>query len=69
MDMNENNDAFWKVRELAVTARCSVAALLREASVGASTVHQWKSGQSQPRAKTIQKINAAAQRLIERNRK
>ena len=69
MVMNDNADAFWTVREMAVTARVSVAALLREANVGASTVHQWKHGQAQPRAKTIQKINAAALRLIERNRK
>lgn len=68
MDMNDNADAFWMVREMAVSARVSVAALLREASVGASTVHQWKHGQAHPRAKTIQKLNQAAERLRERNR-
>lgn len=66
MDMKENPEAFWKVRELAVSARCSVAALLREAGVGTSTVHQWKTGQSKPRPRTIQRLNAAAERLRER---
>ncbi len=66
MDMRENPEAFWKVRELAVSARVSVAALLREAGVGTSTVHQWKTGQATPRPSTIQRINAAAERLRER---
>lgn len=69
MDMNENPDAFWKVRELAVSARVTVAALLREANVGPSTIHQWKHGQARPRAKTIQRLNQAATRLRERNLK
>lgn len=67
MDMNENPEAFWKVRELAVSVRMSVAALLREAGVGTSTIHQWKTGQSKPRPNTIKKLNDAAQRLRERN--
>ena len=66
MVMKEIPDEFWKVRELAVRTRCSVAALLREAGVGASTIHQWKTGQSKPRPRTIQRINAAAERLRER---
>lgn len=61
--MNEISEPFWKVRELAVSARVPLAALLREAKVGTSTVHQWKTGQSKPRAKTIQRINQAAERL------
>lgn len=68
MDMNENPDAFWKVRELAVSARVSVAALLREAKVGTSTIHQWKTGESKPRSNTIRKLNEAAARLRERKR-
>ena len=63
MDMNEKPDQFWRVREIAVSARVTLAALLREAKVGTSTVHQWKTGQSKPRAKTIQRINQAAERL------
>ena len=66
MDMSEISEAFWKVREMAVKARVSLAALLREAGVGTSTVHQWKTGQAKPRASTIQRINAAAERLRER---
>lgn len=66
MDMSEISEPFWKVRELAVSARVSVAALLREANVGASTIHQWKTGQAKPRTKTIQRLNAAAERLRER---
>lgn len=66
MDMNENPELHWRVRELAVSARVSVAALLREAKVGTSTVHQWKTGQSQPRPNTIKKLNEAAQRLREK---
>lgn len=69
MDMSEISEPFWKVRELAVSARVSVAALLREANVGASTIHQWKTGQAKPRAKTIQRLNQAANRLRERNPK
>lgn len=65
--MSEISEPFWKVRELAVSARVSVAALLREAGVGASTIHQWKTGQATPRAKTIQRLNQAAARLRERN--
>ena len=67
MDMSEISEPFWKVRELAVKARVSVAALLREAGVGTSTVHQWKTGKSTPRARTIQRLNQAANRLRERN--
>lgn len=66
MDMNENTERHWMVRELAVSARVSVAALLREANVGASTIHQWKTGQSKPRPNTIKKLNEAAARLRER---
>ena len=65
-NMSDKPEPFWKVRELAVTARVSVAKLLQEAGVGTSTVHQWKSGQSKPRARTIQRLNAAAERLRER---
>lgn len=64
-DMSENPEIHWRVRELAVSARVPVSTLLREAGVSPSTVHQWKTGKSNPRATTIQRLNAAADRLRE----
>lgn len=64
-DMNENPDLHWRVRELAVSARVTVGTLLLEAGVSPSTVHQWKTGKSKPRATTVQRLNAAAERLRE----
>jgi transcriptional regulator with XRE-family HTH domain len=64
--MDENTERHWLLRELAVSARVSVAALLQEAGVSTSAVHQWKTGRSKPRSNTIAKLNQAAQRLRER---
>lgn len=63
----KNPDIYWKIRELAGTARATVGELLREAGVSTSTVHQWARDNSQPRASTIKRINEAAARLRERN--
>lgn len=63
--MNEKPEIHWRVRELAVSARVTVGALLREAGVSPSTVHQWKTGKFKPRATTVQRLNAAADRLRE----
>lgn len=65
--MNENLERHWTIRELAVSARTSVSALLKEAGVSPATIHQWKTGRSQPRPNTIAKLNRAAERLRERN--
>jgi hypothetical protein len=64
---NDKAEIHWRIRELAVSARTSVSGLLREARISPATVHQWKTGQCQPRANTIQRLNEAAERLRERN--
>lgn len=55
----------WTLRELAVNARVTVTALLKEAGVSTGTVHRWRHG-GQPRGGTIERINKAAQVLRER---
>lgn len=62
----KNPDLYWKIRELAVTARCTVGALLREADISTSTVHQWTHENVEPRPQTIQRLRSAAERLRER---
>ena len=58
---------YWKIKELAVIARCTVGDLLREAGVGSSTVHSWTHGNVTPSARSIERINDAAVRLRQRN--
>lgn len=65
--MNDNAETYWRIRELAVSARTSVSGLLREARISPSTVHQWKTGKSKPRPNTIERLNNAVRRLRERN--
>ena len=67
MKSPKNPELYWKIRELAGSARATVGQLLREAGVSTATVHQWAHGNSQPRASTIKRINEAAARLRERN--
>lgn len=62
----KNSDLKWKIREMAALARTSVTSLLSEAGVSRATVSRWDTAQSTPRASTIQRINAAAERLRER---
>lgn len=57
----------WTIREIAVRARTSVTLLLIEAGVSRATVSRWIRAQSTPRASTIKRINAAAERIRERN--
>lgn len=52
---------------MAAQARTSVTLLLSEAGVARSTVIRWGASTAEPRASTIQRINAAAERLRERN--
>lgn len=66
MKTQANPDIYWKIRELAVTARTTVKELLKEARISSATVHAWGAGGVQPRAKTVQRLNAAAERLRER---
>lgn len=58
---------YWKIKELAVTARCSVGELLREAGVSTSTVHAWTHGGVTPSPRIIAKINQASERLRRRS--
>lgn len=55
-----NNDYYWLLRELAVTARCSVTDLCREAKVSSTTVWRWKGGKNQPNMATWDRVQAAA---------
>lgn len=52
---------------MAALARTSVTLLLDEAGVSRATVSRWDTAKAKPRASTIQRINAAAERLRERN--
>lgn len=52
---------------MAVQARTSVTTLLAEAGVSRATVARWANDQATPRPNTIKRINAAAERLRERN--
>ncbi len=63
----KNSDMKWKIREMAAQARTSVTSLLDEAGVSRATVARWHQAKTTPRASTIQRINAAAERLRERN--
>lgn len=58
-----NPDIYWRIRELAVTARCTVGALLKEAGVSTATVHTWTHGDSKPHPNTIARIQGAHDRL------
>lgn len=62
----KNSDTKWKIREMAALARTSVTLLLSEAGVSRATVSRWDRQLSSPRASTIQRINAAAERMRER---
>jgi transcriptional regulator with XRE-family HTH domain len=63
----QNPDIYWRLRELAVTARCTLRALLKEAGVSSATVHEWTTGTKTPRPTTIARIHAAHARIKERN--
>ena len=65
----KNPDIYWRLRELAVTARCTVGVLLKEAHVSTATVHEWTNGTKKPRPTTLARIYGAHTRLQERNRK
>lgn len=58
-----NPDLYWRIRELAVTARCTVGELLKEASVSTATVYQWTHCGRTPHPNTIARINGAHDRL------
>ena len=57
---------YWKIRELAVTARTTVAEVCREAGISHTTVWRWKTGDSQPTTRTWDKIVAAAEAIKQR---
>lgn len=65
----KNTELKWKIMEMAALARTSVSFLLAEAGVSRATVSRWHMGKSNPRASTIQRINAAAEKLRERRMK
>ena len=65
----KNPDLYWRIRELAVTARCSVGCLLKEAKVSTATVHEWTTGTKKPRPASLAKIYGAHVRMKERNLK
>lgn len=58
---------YWKIKELAVTARVTVGALLKEAGISAASVHAWTHGNVTPTHRSIMRLNAAVERLRERN--
>lgn len=62
-----NPDIYWRIRELAVTARVNVGDLLKEANVSTATVHTWTHGTKQPAPQTIARILNAHVRLKLRN--
>lgn len=62
-----NNDFYWRLRELAVTARCSVTDLCREANVSPTTVWRWKGGKNQPNMATWQRVQAASETIKARS--
>ncbi len=58
---------YWKIKELAVTARATVGDLLREAGISSAAAHGWTHGNVTPTAKSIKRLNSAFERLRERN--
>lgn len=54
---------YWKIRELAVSARCSVSDLCREANVSHTTIWRWKGGKHQPNMATWQRILDACETI------
>ena len=60
------NDFYWQLRELAVSARCTPAALCREAGISATTAWRWKDNKTQPTMRSWGKITAAAAAITER---
>lgn len=63
----QNPDLYWRIRELAVTARCTVGALLKEARISTATVHEWTHGGKKPRPTSLARIYEAHILLKERN--
>jgi len=61
-----NPDLYWRIRELAVTARCTVGDLLREAKVSTAAAHAWTHGHKIPRPNTLMRITHAHARLKEK---
>ena len=59
-------DYYWATRELAVSAKTTVAALVREAGLSETVVSRWKSGKVQPTTRTWGKITAAAEAIKQR---
>lgn len=62
-----NNDYYWLLRELAVSARCSVTELCNEAKVSHTTVWRWKGGKNRPNMGTWDRIKAAAETIKARS--
>lgn len=58
---------YWKIKELAVTARVTVGVLLREAGISAATAYAWTHGNVTPTDRSIMRLNSAVERLRERN--
>ena len=58
---------YWKIKELAVTARATVGDLLREAGISSAAAHGWTHGDVTPTRKSLMRLNAAFERLRERN--
>jgi DNA-binding Xre family transcriptional regulator len=63
MKSPKNPEIYWKIKEMAVTARCTVGELLQEAGVSANTVRNWVNTDIHPRASTIRRLNEAAAKL------
>jgi hypothetical protein len=57
---------YWRIKELAVTARVPVRDLLREAGISAATVHGWTHKGVTPSDRSVVRLMSAADRLRER---
>lgn len=67
MTTTDTENYYWRTRELAVSARTTMAALVREAGLSVTVASRWKSGKIQPTTRTWNKITAAAEVLRQRN--
>lgn len=63
----QNADLYWRIRELAVSCRSTVGALLAEANVSTATVHTWTHHGKTPRPTSLARIYDAVRRLRQRN--
>ncbi|MFY8205864.1 MAG: hypothetical protein ACOVKN_02360 [Arenimonas sp.] len=62
--MNKN-DPYWQLREMAVSARTSVAEICRIAGINSSTVWRWKAG-TQPNMRTWSRLLDAIEQIRQR---